>query len=183
MTTITSPVAHEKTIRVKTGNRKKSGTVYMENGDKIDFYQPEIRGHHVEMNFVQQYHNAIHVLFGLNGCAKDILNYLLIEMDRDNVVTFVIHHKKAFLEIASQSTVEGNKKTMYGLRTVNNAIWLLKKKQIIREISRGTYLVNPTYYFKDDVSRDGGKKRFEMIRLELEFQAGNKRPEIKTKVA
>lgn len=163
-------------IRHKSGTIQKSGNVTLDSGEEINIYKPKIGSYQVETSFVQAYYNSVFKLCSINGCAKDLLWFMCIKMDKDNIVTMVILQKKEFISKAiNESGVK-----LYSLRTVDNALTALKKRGLIRKISQGSYLINPEYFFKDDIKRDGGRKRIDMIRLELEFQAGEKKTKMKT---
>lgn len=157
----------EKKIR---GNREpvKSGYVFNSEGEKEPYYVLRSREMGIEMSFTQYYHWTIGILCKLNPCESDLIQYLSVNMDKSNQVIFIKHHKKEFCEKMMRK--DGNPK--YTIRTVDNALLGLKEIGMIRELdknSRGVFVVNPKYFFKDNPD-----KRLDMIKVEMVFEKGMK---------
>jgi predicted transcriptional regulator of viral defense system len=68
---------------------------------------------------------------------------------------------KAFINEVSNGEVD------YSESSIKKAFAQLTKKGLLRQVSRGVYKVNPEYFVKNDDA-----KRFELIKIELEFKEG-----------
>lgn len=128
----------------------------------------------------KRYHNCLYLLAGLNGCARDLLDYLTENMDKDNLVTNSRQYRENFISTIKHLTsnlVDDNNipidPTIYKDDTVNKAFQRLaesripinntKEQSLIIPIGRGTYMVNPMFFSKNNDDR-----REHIIRLVFE---------------
>lgn len=127
------------------------------------FYEP-IHGHKkVNTLFTKHYHNAIYLLAGLNASSRDLLEFLIQRMDKDNVVQSNTKVREDFMTLIYNAT-RGD--ITYSHNTIKKAFQVLVKKNLLltRE-TRGSYIVNPEYFFKQDE-----KDRIQQIKLILEMK-------------
>lgn len=156
-----------KGVREKT----KVGVVRNEEGGKEPFYIMRARQEGIECSFTQYYYWTLGLLCRLSPCESDLAQYLSINMDKSNTILFLKDDKKRFCE----EMVRKDGSAKYTIRTVDNALLELKEIGLIRDFdktSRGRFVVNPKYFFKDNAD-----KRLEMIKMEIKFGRGGK-PEV-----
>jgi hypothetical protein len=111
--------------------------------------------------FTKHYHNAIFLLAGLNSSSRDLLEFLIQRMDGANVVLSNTKVREDFIALIDKAT---NGDTTYTHNTVKKAYQtLVKKNLILARKQRGSYTVNPEYFFKRDE-----KDRIQQIKLILE---------------
>ena len=127
-------------------------------------YTP-VHGHKkVGTLFTKQYHNAIYLLAGLNASSRDLLDFLIQKMDGANVVQSNTKVREDFIELIYNVT---QRQTRYSHNTVKKAFQtLVKKNLLVPRHARGSYVVNPEYFFKKDE-----KERIETIKIILQNQA------------
>ncbi len=114
----------------------------------------------VDNTFIKQYNNAIYLLAGLNKSTRDLLDYLIRQMDANNMVASNFKVREDFIGFVSSCTDGG---TVYTHNTVKKSFsTLTTKKLILQTKKRGLYKVNPMYFFKL-----GNKERIEEISLVL----------------
>jgi len=121
-----------------------------------------IYGHKsVTRAFTKHYHNAIYLLAGLNSSSRDLLEFLIQRMDTDNIVQSNAKVREDFIELIGNAT---KGKVSYTHNTVKKAFAILSSKKLLlpRKI-RGSYKVNPEYFFKKDEN-----ERMHQIKIVLE---------------
>ena len=123
----------------------------------IEAYKSVVRSH------TKRYHNVLYLLAGLNPCARNLMDFLTDEMRGDNIVYSSSHTRDTFREFISKAS---DGEVDYSESSIKKAFSNLTDKGLIRKVSRGVYKVNPQYFIKNDDS-----KRFDMIKIELEFKA------------
>lgn len=139
---------------------------------------PKYAYSHIVCSHTKRYHNCLYLLAGLNGCSRDLMDYITEEMDSENIFYSNAHFRQRFIRfILENGTVEKlNKESgaievvavRYSDSNVKKALAALAEKNLIRSVSKGVFKVNPEYFFKNDDS-----KRLDMIRLEMEFKSGS----------
>lgn len=125
-------------------------------------YKTPIDGHKtVSTQFTKHYHNTIYVLAGLNASCRDLLEFLIQRMDSDNVVVSNTKIREDFIRLISMVT-DGD--VGYTHNTVKKAFQsLVGKSLLIPRSQRGSYTVNPEFFFRKDE-----KERVRQIQLLLE---------------
>lgn len=118
----------------------------------------------VETGFVRRYHNCLYLLLQLPQGERALMDYLTEVMDSDNLVYNNELNRSKFIELYNEANKEHKSYQIDSVR-----IWFqrLANKNLILPINRGTYKVNPEYFFKGD-----DKSRLDSIKLMLEFKAG-----------
>lgn len=116
----------------------------------------------VTTSCTKRYHNCLYLLAGLNSSCRDLMDYLCERMDKNNLVHSNEAVRENFIEFISKIT---NGEVAYSHPTVKKAFNTLAQKGLLLSRTRGTYLVNPEYFF-----RLGEKQRIEAIRMVLEFK-------------
>lgn len=107
-------------------------------------------------NHTKRYYNCLFTLLGLEGCQRDLLDFLCEEMDSDNVVHSNTTTKKKFIKMVSSAT-KGEK--VYADSTIRKAFNVLKDKHVLMAVNHGSYRVNPHHFFRSD----NKKKRLDLI--------------------
>lgn len=137
------------------------------NGEiiKIPFFEtfPYPKSH------VRRYHNCIMQLAGINGLARDLMDWLTIKMDNDNIVTNTEHYRESFIEYLKDAQKELGATFKYSIpthRAIKGAFNLLTKRGMLIFKKRATYIVNPEYFMS---SRNEKSRNF-LIRMILEFR-------------
>lgn len=114
------------------------------NGDVMASEHFDIRTGEIltEPEFVEVYIRDLCRVKGLNSTQYKIFNFMLLNMNYDNVVAYGSRTKKAFLNTHDIK-----------LQTFNNNINLLISVGLIERISRGEFRINKKYAVKVDWSR------------------------------
>lgn len=110
----------------------------------------------------RRYHNCLYLLAGLNSSCRDLMDYLCEKMDKNNLVYSNEAVRESFIEFIKKIT---NGEVQYTHPTVKKAYNVLAGKGLLIARSRGTYVVNPEFFF-----RQGEKQRIEAIKMVLEFK-------------
>lgn len=106
---------------------------------------------------VRVYNSAFAELIKLSQCASELILFLALKMDLDNMVDFVRKDKEEFMETTKK----------YQMGTVDNALGELKKAKLIYSLGvRGCFLVNAMYFFKDKE-----RKRLDYVKALLANQS------------
>jgi hypothetical protein len=104
----------------------------------------------------RRYHGSMYALAGLAACPRDLIDYLCERMDSNNIVFSNAKVRDNFKDIIYK--VSGYE-TVYQDATIKRAFHaLVKKNLLIRGYKRGTYIVNPLYYSKNE-----NKERIQLI--------------------
>ena len=98
----------------------------------------------------------MYALAGLAACPRDLLDYLCERMDSNNIVFSNAKVRDNFKEIIYN--VSGFV-TIYQDATIKRAFYaLVNKNLLLKGDKRGTYIVNPLYYSKNE-----NKERIQLI--------------------
>jgi hypothetical protein len=108
-----------------------------EDGDRI----PVWKQIDVETAGTKRYHNNLTTLTKLSPAARNLLDYLAERMDHENVVGHTKKIRQQFLELVAYC---------YADITIKKAFVELKEAGILLPINRGTYRVNPEYFWRKD---------------------------------
>lgn len=113
----------------------------------------------IETNSVKRYFNTINLLSRLNKSDRLLLDYLVEEMDANNLVANNAKTRKGFNLLLDVARIEP-----YSDSTVHKSFSrLVKGECLIRLKSRSVFRVNPLYFF-----RGTEEERIKMIRENLE---------------
>tara|TARA_Y100000385_G_scaffold266876_1_gene302450 strand:+ start:3677 stop:4129 length:453 start_codon:yes stop_codon:yes gene_type:complete len=104
----------------------------------------------------RRYHGSMYALAGLAACPRDLLDYLCERMDSNNIVFSNAKVRDNFKDIIYN--VSGYE-TVYQDATIKRAFYaLVNKNLLLKGDKRGTYIVNPLYYSKNE-----NKERIQLI--------------------
>lgn len=146
---------------------KKTVNITYVKGWKVteDNFKLPVHGHaRVSTLFTKHYHNAIYLLAGLNASSRDLLEFLIQRMDKDNIVLSNTKVREDFIELIDTVT---SSEVQYTHNTVKKAFQTLVRKELLlpREV-RGSYMINPEYFFRKEE-----KERIQQIKIILENKA------------
>lgn len=119
---------------------------------------PVKKKHVIEKNYVKRYRSIIYVLFGVKGCARDLIEYLQFVSDSNYRVENDKDTKALFLTALTESGVT------YSDSMINKAFEQLEDKNLLIRQNRGKYVINVDYIF-----RDSEKARLRLIEARLRF--------------
>jgi hypothetical protein len=111
----------------------------------------------------KRYHNCLQILADLQGCPRNLIEFLVEKMDSNNNVVSNKHIIKEFIEIMKKANIS------YSVDTVNKAFKKLKDKNLLLLVGRGYYQVNPMYF-----SKNNDNNREYLIKMNLEAEHTNK---------
>lgn len=135
--------------------RIQKGVITLDTGEQVPYYEPASRSprqkaaleaERLRSKDVQSYityEDAYRLKQNLSPCAKDMLEFMCLNMDRDNAIIMDVSNRTKFC-FGSQDK-DGTQK--YQESTAYKAIRELRKTELIREISELHYIVNPRYFF------------------------------------
>lgn len=116
-------------------------------------------------NHVKRFNNALMILMGIDGCERNLMDWIADNMTAGNYITNNELTRRNFIEFHKKYKKGGNK--TYSDKTVSIAFQRLCSAEFLVSMTRGTYMVNPMYYYAgDDASR------INAIRMIMEFKSG-----------
>lgn len=139
---------------------------YIDKLDRGDIVEPIYAKEDIETNCTKRYHNSIYLLAGLSSLERTLMDFICEYMNKENVVyndSFFKAKFKAFYNDALNKTVEE--------ASINTMFMRLSKKNFLISIARGTYKVNPKYFWRGE---DKEKNRVNEFKIYLEIKAGTK---------
>ncbi|MDI1324849.1 MAG: replication/maintenance protein RepL [Algoriphagus sp.] len=110
-----------------------------------DITMPVVKSKMVVTNYTKRYQNNLYLLAELPACARTLLDYLSEAMDESNVVTSNSLSRKDFIDFVNYVT---HGKVIYADSTVKMSLSQLIKNKLLVQVSRGSMMVNPEYFFK-----------------------------------
>ncbi len=150
----------KSTVKIKY----KSKLVTQGRG-KNQITYPEYDYVSVGTSHVKRFNNALMVLMGIDGCERNLMDWIADNMTAGNYITNNDITRNNFIEFHKKYKKGGNK--VYSDKTVSIAFQRLCAADLLMSKTRGTYMVNPVYYFAgDDASR------INAIRMIMEFKKG-----------
>lgn len=114
---------------------------------------------------VKRFNNALMILMGIDGCERNLMDWLADNMTAGNYVNNNEVTRGAFITFHSKHC-KGTEKT-YSDKTVSIAFQRLSAAELLVPVARGCFLVNPLYYFSGDDAT-----RINAIKMVMEFKAG-----------
>lgn len=135
--------------------------------DGFKWVDPEYKTFPYPKSHIKRYHNCLLQLAGINGLARDLMDWLTIKMDNNNQV----HHTEPDSEIFISHLREAAKENKFNykipsIRSVDRAWALLIKRGMLYKKKRSVYIVNPEYF----ISSRNEKSRPILIQMILEFR-------------
>lgn len=114
---------------------------------------------------VKRFNNALMLLAGIDGCEKNLMDWLADNMSEKNYVSNNEITRRSFIAF-HEKYGKGNTKK-YSDKTVSIAFQRLSSAEFLIPVTRGVFLVNPMYYYAgDDASR------INAIKMVMEFKSG-----------
>jgi hypothetical protein len=114
---------------------------------------------------VKRYHSALILLMKIEGCAKNLLEWLLYNMSTGGYISNNELTRGSFIKFFTDHKV--GKKKPYSDNTVRISFQTLSKLNLLQQVKRGVYVANPEYFFTKDE-----QNRIKAIRMMLEFKNG-----------
>lgn len=116
-------------------------------------------------NHVKRFNNALMILMGIDGCERNLMDWLVDNMTAGNYVNNNLVTRSNFITFHSKHS-KGIAKP-YSDKTVSIAFNRLTAADLLVPVTRGLFLVNPMYYYAgDDVNR------INAIKMVMEFKSG-----------
>lgn len=148
---------------MKTGEKTISLKYLYQWIDEDGIRLPEYRYKQITTNHTKRYHNCLYLLAGLNSSCRDLMDYLCERMDNNNHVHSNETVREDFIDFIRRITGDN---VEYSHATVKKAFKILTDKGLLISLGRGSYMVNPEFFFRREE-----KDRLEAIRLVLEFKS------------
>jgi len=160
-------MANEKQIKIKY----KSGIMHMGEINGVPYKEYEYDYFTASASSVKRYKSALMLLMGISGCELHLIEWLSDNMTDGGYVGNNEITRRSFISFHEKHKKEGNKP--YSDHAVQKAFQKLNSEGLLIPIVRGTYMVNPDYYFgKTD------EDRIKSIKMLMEFRSG-----IETKIS
>lgn len=129
-------------------------------------YKTPVYSHkEIDSGYMKVYNGAMYKLAKIQGCPRNLIEYLAIKMDKDNIVQLNGYNRDRFIE-----DLKKNGGVPYTDRTIKEAISSLKKIEMLICIEKGLYQVNPEFYFKGNSE----PLRLKMIKANIKKGIGRK---------
>lgn len=136
------------------------------------FKMPRFHYQSIEQEYVKRYHTVFAILAGLSPCARDFMEYLVNNMNDDNIVTTNEYTRSNFLSVLKSATMTSlGEYVTYSDSNVKKAIQTLVDRNCLIKKGRGIYIVNPEIYFNP---RGTQRDRMDNIKMILEFKSGTR---------
>lgn len=117
--------------------------------------------HVVDTTYVKRYHSFIYILFGIKGCARDLVEFLQFDANDELRVSNNEDTRERFNNALRKANM-----LPYSESMVNKSFETLCRKNIlIRLKGRGVYLINADYIWKRKED-----ERLEYIEAVLRFR-------------
>lgn len=130
--------------------------------DRYSYYEYDYVS--ASTSHVKRYNTALMILMGIDGCERNLMDWIADNMTAGNYITNNDLTRRNFIEFHKKYKKGGNK--TYSDKTVSIAFQRLSTAGLLISMTRGTYMVDPNYYYAGD---DSG--RINAIRMIMEFKA------------
>ncbi len=130
-----------------------------------DVLKPTLKKVDIMMTGTKRFHNCIYLILGLSKLERALMDWVSEEMDGRNMIRNEKYTRGIFINFISEIVIEDEKK-VYQDASVNNAFHGLKDKGLLLPVSKGTYQVNPKYYWAGS-----DKDRSEEIMMNIRFSS------------
>lgn len=152
---------NESPMRGKTKIAYTDG-FYIDRDSEGNEYKMVITKYYTVTNMnTRQYHNCLYLLMSIDGCPRNLIDYLSEKMDSNNIVYNTIETRKGFIEFVEHISKGA---MTYSDHTVKKAFLQLCHKNLLLSKGKSRYQVNPEYLFKGEES-----KRIELIKQNLTY--------------
>lgn len=149
-------VKDAKTFKVNLTYTSK--IVTDKDGDRF----PVHRTVKIVTSHIKEYDIALPIIVNLTTCARNLILAVTRIMDSNAIVRNDVHVKKYFKNMMKEAT-EG--RVNYSDTTINIAFSDLMKVGILLNRGKGSYKVNPKYYY-----RNSDVRRLDSIRNDYEYE-------------
>ena len=150
---------HQTKIKYKSAILAK-GKV---NGDV--YYEPQYDYVSASTRHVKRFNNALMILMGIDGCERNLMDWLADNMTAGNYVNNNEVTRKNFIMFHSKHSKGSGKP--YSDKTVSIAFQRLSSAELLIPVTRGCFIVNPLYYYSGDDAA-----RINAIKMVMEFRSG-----------
>lgn len=119
----------------------------------------------IVLNSAKRYYNCLYLLTGLPPLARDLMDYLVEEMNEENTVYNNINSRRKFIDFIALITSKGGpheEPKIWSDQRVKESFGILANRGLLIAKERGVYKVNPEYFF---VGSD--QKRLDDIVIEI----------------
>lgn len=132
--------------------------------DKNGFEHKEFEYDYIsaERQSVKRYRGALMLLAGIDGCEKNLMEWLEDNMTSGNYVSNNEVTRRSFMNF-----YEKHKKKNYADKTISIAFQRLSEATFLIPMTRGTFMVNPILYYAGDED-----SRIKAIKMVMEFKSG-----------
>lgn len=113
----------------------------------------------------KRFNSAVMLLMGIDGCEHHLMDWIADHMTEGNYITNNSITRESFIKFHDKW--KKKEKKPYTDNTVRIAFQKLAAAELLVPVTRGTYIVNPKYYFKS-----GEEDRIKAIRMIMECKAG-----------
>lgn len=120
--------------------------------------------HKSSISHVKRFHSCLLILIGVEGCERNLIDWLVDNMTTGNYVTNSKVTRKSFINFYKKCNPT---KKPYAENTVRTAFHKLSSLELLIPVTRGTFLVNPEYFFAGT-----DEARFSTIKMVMEFKSG-----------
>lgn len=142
----------------------RSGVMHKGDIDGVPYEEYEYDYISASISSVKRFKSALMLLMGVSGCGLHLIEYLSDIMTDGNYVHNNELTRLSFIKFHSKFKKTGNKD--YSDHAVKKAFQQLALDGLLIPVVRGTYMVNPTYYFgKSD------EDRVRSIKMMMEFKS------------
>lgn len=128
-----------KTIKVK----------YIDSVEKVgEEYIPRYKYKEVSGEFIRVFMDESVNMYGLSACARDVITFLSILMDDDNICDSSLRTIKKFNDFLLEASNLYGKRIHYAESSIRKAFSELERRKCLIKLTRGIYQVNPRLMFK-----------------------------------
>jgi len=126
---------------------------------------PTVKDVEIMMSGTKRFHNCLYLILGLSKLQRVLMDWVSEEMDEKNIIRNDKYVRGMFIKFIEDLIIDGEKKT-YKDDSVNNAFHGLKVANLLLPVAKGTYQVNPNYYWSGT-----DKERMDEIMLNIQFSS------------
>ena len=112
---------------------------------------------------VKRYRGALMLLMGIDGCEKNLMEWIEDNMTAGNYIANNLMTRRNFAAFHKQYS----KSKEYADKTISIAFQRLAECGLLVFVTRGNYMVNPMFFYAGDED-----SRISAIKMVMEFQSG-----------
>lgn len=121
-----------------------------------------------ENSGIKRYLNCLYALIGVNGVARDLIDWLSLNMKSDNMVQNNVVERNRFITYLKKNIKPDMDYRIPSERTIEAAYQKLAARNILIPVRKGYYIVNGEYVMRSD----NEENRNQVIKMILEFKNG-----------